>query len=159
MLEEDEDALQSFVAMKAKGNVFKKSKSAAKKSSKAREPGEKPPKRASGDTLKETLALFEEGLDVRGIADARDMATTTIESHLVTLFQNGSIERESILSLVSEGNVETAARVLATEFPDGATQLRPVRDALEALGHRGISYFEIKLAIAFGETFDRSDTR
>ncbi len=147
--------------MKAKGNVFKKAKSA--KTSKRRKDGEKfengekpakrmsggkPPKRTMGETLKETLALFEEGLDVQGISQAREISTTTVEGHLVSLFQNGSIERERVFSLVNEHHVETAARVLAAEFPDGAEQLRPVRDKLEELGYRGISYFEIKLAVA-----------
>ncbi len=145
-LESEEAGLQSFVAMKTKGNVFKKSKSG--KTSKNRDPGEKKPKRAAGNTIKETLALFEEGLDVRGIANTREMATTTIEGHLVSLFENGSVPRERIMALVSERNVETAAKVLASEFPNGSEQLRPVRDKLEELGHRGISYFEIKLAMA-----------
>ena len=141
ILKSEEAELQAQVAMKTKGNIFK-GKKKAKKPTK-----EKAPARISGTTLDETLALFRDGLDIRAIAKERDMSPVTIEGHLVTLLENKKISQKELFSLVDGENIKAIREVLASDFPNGSEKLKPIKDRLDEMHSRTVSYFEIKIAV------------
>lgn len=84
LLKNQEADLQSYVAMKAKGNVFKKSKTSSKSTSKI---GGTSKKSSSGDTYQATLALLKIGKDIKTIANERGAHSLTIETHIEKLFE------------------------------------------------------------------------
>jgi ATP-dependent DNA helicase RecQ len=75
VLKAEELELQSHVAMKIKGDVFKKKKKAPKeKKEKLEKRTSKPTSSASSDTLNETLSLFRDGMGIEEIANERDVS-------------------------------------------------------------------------------------
>ncbi len=83
----------------------------------------------------------------RDIATEREMTPITIESHIVKLYERGSISEEEVFSMANPEHVAQVQRLLKSEFSGRHDTLRPIKDRLEALGYSKISYFEIKLGI------------
>ena len=109
---------------------------------------EKSPKRerkeksaSKPDTKLETLKLYREGKSVAEIASARNLAASTIETHLAHYVKIGDIK---IDELVSRKKLVLIEPVLS-EF--GGVSLAPVK---ERLGN-DVSYGEIKLVMAWKE--------
>ncbi len=134
--------------MKIKGDVFKKKKKAPKeKKEKSEKRAPKQVSSASSDTLNETLSLFRDGMGIEEIADERDVSGVTIEGHMVKLFESGRLSKEDLLTLANTEHVEKVREVLLADFRDGVEKLRPVKDRLEELGWKKVSYFEIKVGV------------
>ena len=69
--------------------------------------------RKKGNTYKETLRLYKEGLSVEEISKQRKLASTTIYSHLVTLYEKGEeIDLHNFVSKADLSSVEKAKKEL-----------------------------------------------
>ncbi|HSK72304.1 MAG TPA: DNA helicase RecQ [Pyrinomonadaceae bacterium] len=97
-------------------------------------------KDASGnDTYSISYKLFRSGLSVAEIAREREMATSTIENHLVRFVSSGEIELDE---LVPANKIEPIRNAII-KFSD-SNAISPVK---EFLGE-GYSYMEIKAVLA-----------
>ncbi len=97
-------------------------------------------KKETGSSYRESISLCKEGKSITEIAAERQLAYSTIEGHLVKGIQEGELEPDF---LVKE---EVRSLVLAGKEALGSSQLGPLK---EHLGE-GISYTEIKAALAYG---------
>ena len=152
ILVEDEENLQQYLLMRVKSSAFKKAKSSSKTSN-----GIKKPK---GATYKETLQLFislhQSGPTtflssdklIAQISEERGLGKTTIESHLVTLYESWDIALNNIMKLCDFNNLKIIKKIISENFSWTVEALRPVKDLLEENWEKNISYFEIKLAVA-----------
>lgn len=147
ILKDDEDNLQQYLLMRVKSSAFRKVKT-----SKSSTSGPKKPKWA---TYKETLQLFrstdprlsaEEA--IAHISGERGIASTTIESHLVLLYENWDIVLNDILKLVSFAHLKKIKTIVDEQFSGSVEKLRPIKDILEEQWDKEISYFDIKVAVA-----------
>lgn len=91
------------------------------------------------DTYHVSLEMFQSGLSVAQIAKAREMAQSTIETHLVRFIPSGEVE---LKDLVSKHKIELIRNALV-KFSDGGA-LSPVK---EFLGE-DYSYGEIRAVLA-----------
>lgn len=96
------------------------------------------PKRQKGDTLKETLRLYNEGLDVQQIAEKRSLALSTIYSHMSALIQQGYVELNDIVS----PERQIAVTRVADTFDEGFN----VSDVVEKLPE-GYTSGEVRLIL------------
>lgn len=165
-IKEEETDLQSYVALKARDKVFKKSKKAPKakrESVKKSHLSESDPdggygkefdvetisaKKFVGDTYLETLRLYRSGLSMREIGIERDIKSITVESHFVKLYEDGNIELPELMALTKPDNISLVQKIIREEFVNDTGKLKPIKDRLEELGNSHISYFEIKAGIA-----------
>ena len=109
------------------------------KSSK-REPKSRPKRNADGiDTYNATLDMFHSGLSVGEIAEARELAKSTIEMHLIRFIGSGEVNLED---LVSDDKIEPIKNAI-TKFNAGSA-IAPVK---EFLGE-SYSYGEIRAVMA-----------
>ncbi|MGK7888292.1 MAG: DNA helicase RecQ [Leptolyngbyaceae cyanobacterium] len=92
-----------------------------------------------GTTHEDTLRLFQQGLLPEAIAQKRELAVSTIVTHLADLIENG--EAIDISSLVSTKQQEVIEGAIATV---GAKSLRVIREHLKEV----YSYEQIRLARA-----------
>ena len=109
------------------------------KSSK-REPKSRPKRNADGiDTYNATLDMFHSGLSVGEIAEARELAKSTIEMHLVRFIGSGEVR---LADLVSNDKIEPIKNAIIKFNSGGA--IAPVK---EFLGEN-FSYGEIRAVMA-----------
>ncbi len=105
-------------------------------------PASFPSEPKGGDSAYETLRFFRQGLGVKGIAEMRALAVSTIAGHLASLLQSGKID--SLMGLVDD------------------CKIGPIRDAFQSHGfvtltqvkeHLGDNYSfeEIRFVRAFDE--------
>jgi len=95
---------------------------------------------ASGiDTYNMTLDMFQSGLSIEEIAEAREMSKTTIETHLIRFIQSGQISLEDIVTSSKIEPIKNAIIRLNTGFA-----VAPVK---EFLGEN-YSYGEIRAVMA-----------
>ena len=150
ILKDDEPNLQEFLHMKVKNGAFKKANTSSTKSS-----GVKKPKWA---TYKETLSLMEkapENIDiVEYISDQRWLGKTTIESHIVTLYESGDLSLNTVLKFTEFSNLKIIKTIITENFTGSVEALRPVKDLLDENGHKDIPYFDIKLAVSMMQKWD-----
>lgn len=92
------------------------------------------------DTKLESLKLYREGKSVSEIADARNLAVSTIETHLAHYVKTGDIKIDELVSREKLVLIEPALHSF-----DGS--IAPIK---ERLGNN-ISYGEIKLVMAYKE--------
>ncbi len=71
--------------------------------------------RKKGNTYKETLRLYQEGMSIEEMAQARNLAATTIFSHLSKLYESG--EDVDLKKYISEADLE-AVRKAQKELDD-----------------------------------------
>jgi len=93
-------------------------------------------------SLRETLALRKDGLDLAGIAKARGMATSTIATHLAELIHGGQVDDLS-------GLIEPGLRERVAEYAKGG-RVGPLAPLREALGGE-LPYEQLHLARAWVE--------
>ena len=107
----------------------------AKRASKPRTP------RASGPTAtqRESFDMYRAGNTIAQIATQRQLATTTIESHLCNFIQNGEMNVSEIVAAEKMSAIQNAIESY------GADRLAPLK---EVLGD-GYSYAEIKAVISW----------
>jgi ATP-dependent DNA helicase RecQ len=151
ILKEDEENLQQYLLIRVKSSAFKKAKSSKK------ETWTKKPKWA---TYKETLQLFQNLYQsgpntflsaqelISQISDERWLWKTTIESHIVTLYENWDLSLNEVLKLVEFSVLKTIKNIITENFSWTVDALKPIKDLLEESWDKNISYFEIKLAVA-----------
>jgi PIF1-like helicase/helix-turn-helix protein len=85
------------------------------------EPGGKPKK---GDSHRISLQMYKEGVSIAGISSRRDLARTTVESHLASFIPTGEID---IKDLVPENKI---APIIAAIEEVGGTALGPIKGRL-----------------------------
>lgn len=107
---------------------------------------EAPLRTASGKTLtpslRETLALYERGLDIQGIAKERELTVSTIATHLAQLIHFHAIEDPS--RLIEPGLVQRVRKVA------GEGKVGPLGPLREALGGE-VPYEQLHLVRAYIE--------
>ncbi len=92
-------------------------------------------------------------MNIKDIADERDMSTITIEGHLTELFEEKKITPQEIFTLVSSAHIQKIQSILLSNFPSGVDKLKPIKDALDELPGDRISYFEIKIGIVMTKLY------
>jgi ATP-dependent DNA helicase RecQ len=106
---------------------------------------DKPKKKEIGSSYKETLALYNEGISIDEIAKKRNLAPTTIISHLTKLYLDGiHVDWSAHISIdeVEKISVAKANIILETPFA-----LKPYFDYFEAQ----LSYEKIRIGLAIIE--------
>ncbi|MGH9971155.1 MAG: RecQ family ATP-dependent DNA helicase [Pyrinomonadaceae bacterium] len=87
----------------------------------------------------QTYALFRQGLSVAEIAGQRNLATNTIESHLIDCLRAGSLlDVDRLVSLADRAQIEKAIE------EHGMERLKPIHDSLP----ESITYNMIRFVIA-----------
>lgn len=99
-----------------------------------------PKKRKKGNTYKETLELYREGLSVEEISKKRELAITTIYSHLAKLYTNG--ENIDMSRFVDKNDIESVRK--ARETLDNPESLKPYYEHFE----ESLDYWTIRCALA-----------
>ncbi|MFP7470264.1 DNA helicase RecQ [Niallia taxi] len=86
-----------------------------------------------------TLEMLNTGLNLKEIAEKRDMTTITIENHLLKCEEEGhSIDWSQFLSQEEQQQIEAMIEKV------GGEKLKPIKEELDP----HISYFQIKIALA-----------
>ncbi|HEY9183984.1 MAG TPA: DNA helicase RecQ [Salegentibacter sp.] len=99
-----------------------------------------PKKRKKGNTYKETLRLYREGLSVEDISKKRELAITTIYSHLAKLYTTG--EDIDMSRFVNKDELESVRK--AKEELGSPDTLKPYYEHFE----EGLDYWTIRCALA-----------
>ena len=91
-----------------------------------------------GDSHKETLRLFNEGLNIESIAQQRNLSTGTVEGHLATFVEEGILDVYKVLTAEQVKSISLIASQLHT------MRFAPIKE------HLGNSYTfgQIKIALA-----------
>ncbi|HSM62858.1 MAG TPA: helix-turn-helix domain-containing protein, partial [Gillisia sp.] len=101
----------------------------------------------SGNTHKETLQLYNNGLSVEEISETRKLAPSTINSHLVKLYEEG--EKIDLAQLISKADIKAVRKAKESiEDPKGLKSYYEYFD--EAL-----DYWTIKFALTILEKEDK----
>ena len=110
--------------------------------------GESNSKKEKGDTYRETLQLYQQGLNPEEIAFRRKMSPQTAYSHLAYLYLRGNIN--SLEEFISWQEVNDVKKAL--KFIGGKSKaLKPIFEHL----NESVSYLKIRLALAVMEKEDR----
>ncbi|WP_081210989.1 DNA helicase RecQ [Salegentibacter sediminis] len=100
----------------------------------------KPKKQKKGNTYKITLELYREGLSVEEISKKRELAITTIYSHLAKLYTNG--ENIDMSRLVDKNDLEAVKK--AREVLNNPETLKSYYEHFE----ESMDYWTIRCALA-----------
>ncbi|SFN85834.1 DNA helicase RecQ [Salegentibacter flavus] len=100
----------------------------------------KPKKKKKGNTYKITLELYREGLSVEEISKKRELAITTIYSHLAKLYTNG--EEIDMSRLIDKNEIESVKK--AREKLGNPETLKPYYEHFE----ESLDYWTIRCALA-----------
>ncbi len=109
---------------------------------------------ANKETFKQTLTLFLAKKTIVEIAKERELTVSTIESHIVRLYQDWEINIIELLKLTEMSKVQEIKKHIAEKFPDKIEKMRELKDSLEESWTSNISYFDIKIALAMIEKKD-----
>jgi len=90
------------------------------------------------DTKRESLRLVEEGRDLKEVADARNLAESTVEGHLAYYVSQGRLDASRFLDMLRIPGIQQAR--------DKAE--RPGISAIKEILGEGYSYREIRMALA-----------
>lgn len=93
-----------------------------------------------GDSHRLTLSLFNEGKSVKEIAAERNLATTTIEGHLVSFILTGELD---ILQLVPNSKVQYMLPFLKDTNPKASLS------AIKEIMPEGYTYMDIKAVLNY----------
>ncbi|MDD2487684.1 MAG: RecQ family ATP-dependent DNA helicase [Candidatus Gracilibacteria bacterium] len=146
LLKNEENELQSFVSLRARDDVFNKTKEKKGKSKSTKNATKT--NSTSSSTFEETLKLFKSGSDIREISESREIGQVTIEGHIIRLYEDGRIDSDELLKIVKIDNLKLVKNIIDSHFSNDTEKLKPIKDKLEELGMKDISYFEIKSCIA-----------
>lgn len=97
------------------------------------------PKKAKGDSAKESLAYFTAGKSIEEIAVIRNLAVSTIQGHLADFVKTGELEITSLMKLEDVAVIKTA--YLSSEEKTG--------NAIKAATQDKYTYAEIKCALNY----------
>ncbi len=87
------------------------------------------------DTVNETLILLDDGNDIDGIANQRNIKTSTVYTHIADAIEAGLLEAKDVLQLSDDQHNEI---IHALELNTDDDRLKPVYDALEGQYDYGI---------------------
>ncbi len=89
------------------------------------------------DTINETLVLHRDGLDIKAIAKKRELATSTIYSHLADVIEAGMLRASDVLNIDNKdiAEIEHTAEFLKSK---NAGVLKPLFDELDGKWDYGI---------------------
>jgi uncharacterized protein YpbB len=96
---------------------------------------------SKGETMQITLELTLQGLAIEEIAEKRNLARSTVESHLVRLLQCGKLELSRVLADDKRELIEKTIEEKNT---------KSLKELKEALGDE-VSYNEIKMVQAWSQ--------
>lgn len=97
-------------------------------------------KKTKGDTYLETLHLFQQNISISAIAEQRNLAETTIYSHIAQLYLSGKID--SLKSFVNEDEIIQVKEAVAVVGETKA--LKPIYEQLK----EALPYHKIRMALA-----------
>ena len=83
------------------------------------------------DTVSESLMLFRSGMDIKTIANERNIKTTTVYSHLANCIEQGEIKLDEVVDLAEQEINIIHETLLSVDSND--KKLKPVYDALDGL--------------------------
>lgn len=126
--------LRESTALYAEENPKNKST----KSGRRRKKGKPQPKREKGATFEETYAMINEGLSLKEIAEKRDYALTTIESHALKGIRAGAVD---ITKFMDKESYEAIREIVSSDEDLGLTAM------YHKLG-RNYSYGQIRMVRA-----------
>ncbi len=107
-----------------------------------------PRKKKEGNTYKETLELYQNGISIVEIAEKRKLALTTIISHMTKLYLDGlAFDWSSFISKEETQKIKEAKQTLVLETPNA---LKPYFDYFE----EQMSYEKIRIGLAIIEKED-----
>jgi hypothetical protein len=106
-------------------------------------------KPTKGDSAKITLEMFDNGQTIEQIAQARNMSTGTIESHLAQLIASGDLDIHKWLSEEHVNNIEAALK---------KTEYKNLSQVFMMLNQK-YSYGEIRSVIAHQQFKNKSDKK
>ncbi len=138
-LKEALEELNTYVVWKVWLNIHKKSKKGSTK---------KWESKPRGETYKETLELLKSWKDLKEISKLRDLWSMTIESHIVKLYEDSQLSLMDILKLVKFANIKKVKEIINEKLWGNIETLKPIKDELEKVWEKEISYFDIKICIA-----------
>ncbi len=104
-------------------------------------PKEKKPKRQKGDSERESLAMFKEGMSVAEIAGKRGLTHSTIQGHLATFLATGEISLDDLVSKERQEKINKAINAVSGDDEHRLTSIK-------ALLPDDYSYGEIKLLLS-----------
>jgi uncharacterized protein YpbB len=104
---------------------------------------EKTPKLKKGESHRTSLELFREGNNIVQIAQLRNLAVSTIESHLATFISTGELD---VKELVSEDKLDTILHAMEEIDPESRA-LTPIKAKLGD----GYSFGEIRAVVSYRE--------
>jgi len=143
-LKQNLEVLNQFVVWKVGLNIFKNIKSKWKKSSWW----------PRIDTKQETFKLLKQGKTIDDIVKSRELKQITIEWHIVDLYEAWDLALTDILKLVSFSNIKIVKDIIKENLNWDIEKLKPIKEKLDELWNKNISYFEIKMAIAMMNKWD-----
>ncbi len=121
--------------------IVKEKEEKAEKKKERKEKRESKPrgtKKIKGETQKETLKLFKQGITIEEIAQLRGIAVTTVEGHLSTFVAKGQLDVKEFVSATKIKAILAVTKELNT------FSLNPIKQSLG----EDYSYGEIRMAIA-----------
>lgn len=105
-------------------------------------------------TYSETHKLFQQKKSIQEISIERELSVQTVESHIITLYTQWEVSLADAMKLVDYDKTKIVKKAIDSDALFENTQLKPIKDALEAEWKTDISYFDIKLTIAMMEKGD-----
>ncbi len=150
-LKENLDTLNQFVVWKVWLNIFKKNKSTKswKNTSSSKQ-----------DTFEESLKIIKENINlwfeklIKKLEDDRWLKRMTLESHIVKLYSNWELTLFDILKLVKLQDIKKIKEIINEQLWWETEKLKPIKEKLEDIWEKNISYFEIKIAIEMMDKWD-----
>jgi len=89
------------------------------------------------DTVNETLALQQQGMDAEAIADQRNLKSSTIYAHLAEAVEDGRLDARDVLSL-NDGQYREIVNTLEMLDAEKDGPLKPIYEALDEKYNYGV---------------------
>lgn len=149
LLKDDNKELQQFIKMRLWSSYFKKNWATKEK-------------KVKKDTYKETFKLLKDEKNqklswsdlVKQISKDRELKTLTIETHIVKLYEIWELWLWEIMKFSSFSKLMSVKNIINDVLNKKIEQLKPVKQALEDIWKKDITYFDIKIAIAMMDKKD-----
>ncbi len=105
-------------------------------------------------TYDETLKYYKQGKTLEEISQIRELTLSTVESHIIRLYEIGKISIIQILKFTQIWKVQAIKSHIQEYFPNWVEKLRELKDSLEQVWKIQVAYFDIKIALAMIEKKD-----
>ena len=138
--------LNSYVMQKVKNTSKKSWTKVSQKSTRKKSP--------KGQTYKDTLILFNQWVSLKDISKHRELGLQTIEGHITHLYLQGDISLMQIMTMIELSKAKLVKWVIENDAILESIELKSIKQKLENIWKKNISYFEIKLSLALIEKWD-----